>query len=129
MNLKSLLPYLHFGYFILLLVVPMSATYYADETQDGWRNQYIWNSADYATVFIPCILVWVVVPFLKSNALRRILMVISCLLAAATMAFFVTLLIFPIPLTDWGPMLGFLLIPGLFILTIWLTIKNWRVEN
>ncbi|MTB51928.1 hypothetical protein [Lewinella sp. W8] len=129
MNSKLILRYLHFGYFLLLLSVPISATFVADATHKEWSNQYVWNFFDYATVFLPCMLIWVVVPSLTGKVVRRMLMILSCMLAGAATAFFVTMMVFPLPIRNWDPKLGFYLIPGLFLLTIWLTVKNWRVEN
>lgn len=108
----------------LLLVLPISMTFSpGPETSDGeWLYDFTLNSFEYSIVLIPLIIAFVAIPFLQ-NLKKKVLILLSIVLAS--FCSFYAYQFMTIPIQDFIPQIGTIVLLILFPFSVVNAFKEW----
>ncbi len=105
---------------LLVLFIPYSLVYYADNKVEGWRSAYIFEDLILTLVYTPFFACWFAYMSFKNKLLKTISLVI--LVAISTLYFVISFLSLLMTVQDFLPYFGiylsFLLLPLLLIYLI-----------
>lgn len=131
MKFKHAIRRRYWKYFIylicgIMLITPFSETFdpTSDEMSGKWMKNYVLNSFEYSIVIIPIIILLIIIPRLENRTPKKISIATLCFLSG--IAFLVALQSISLPIQDFIPQWGILILIILFPVTVIDSFIEWK---
>lgn len=98
-----------------------------DEREGDWIKNYVFNTFEYAVIILPLIFSLIMIPKDRKQSAKKILMTILCLFSV--LAFLFALQSLSMPIQDFAPSWGMLVLIFLFPIVIIDVRLEWKGEN